>query len=151
MLSSTTRSKVIQCFCGFHHHVANNGSWEHLVRNPMISGVNTLLKDAIIALSLGNMFLSIGKIGHEGPSIILEYLEHWLEFIISADCCDLKGGPLIQFYYRFNQRCSCRSSVICNPHCGVILTILGYCSYERHAIDVHYVSIEAYMMLGINS
>ena len=46
----------------------------------MISGTNTLLKDAIIVLSLRNMFLSIGKIGHEGPSIIMEDLEHWFEF-----------------------------------------------------------------------
>ena len=44
----------------------------------MISGVNTLLEDVIIALSLRNMFLSIGKIGCEGPSTVLEDLEHWL-------------------------------------------------------------------------
>ena len=37
----------------------------------MISGMSTLLEDVIIALSLRNMFLSIGKIGHEGPSINL--------------------------------------------------------------------------------
>ena len=63
----------------------------------MISGMNTLLKDAIIALSLRNMFLSTGKIGHEGPSIVLEDLEHWFEFTISADFDDLKAGLLISF------------------------------------------------------
>ena len=61
----------------------------------MIGGVNTLLKDAIIALSLKNMFLGIGKIGHEGPSIVLEDLELWFQFTISADLCDLKAGPLV--------------------------------------------------------
>ena len=40
--------------------------------NPMISGMNSLLEDAIIALSLRNMFLTVGKIGHVGPSIVLE-------------------------------------------------------------------------------
>ena len=61
----------------------------------MISGMNMLLKDAIIALSLLNMFLSVGKIGHEGPSIVLEDLDHWFEFAIGADFHDLKAGPLI--------------------------------------------------------
>ena len=61
----------------------------------MISGADTLLEDAIIVLSLRNMFLSIGKIGHEGPSIILEGLENWLEFAISTNFCDLKADPLI--------------------------------------------------------
>ena len=60
----------------------------------MISGTNTLLEDVIIPLSLRNMFLSMGKIGCEGPSINLEDLEHWLEFMTGADFCDLKGGPL---------------------------------------------------------
>ena len=32
----------------------------------MLSGANVLLEDAIIALSLRNMFLSVGEIGHEG-------------------------------------------------------------------------------------
>ena len=63
----------------------------------MISGANTLLEDVIIALSLRNMFLSIGKIGHEGPSIVLEDLEHWFEFMIGTDFCDLKASPLILF------------------------------------------------------
>ena len=61
----------------------------------MISGMNMLLKDAIIAFGLGNMFLSIGKIGCEGPSIVLENLEHWFEFEIGTDFHDLKAGPLI--------------------------------------------------------
>ena len=61
----------------------------------MISGVNVLLKDAINALSLRDMFLSIGKIGHEGPSIILEDLKNWFEFVISTDFCDMKASPLI--------------------------------------------------------
>ena len=63
----------------------------------MISGANMLLKDVIIALSLRNMFLHIGKIGCEGPSIVLEDLEHWFEFVISTDFHDLKAGPLISF------------------------------------------------------
>ena len=42
-------------------------------------------------------FLSIGKIGHEGPSIFLEDLEHWVQFTINTDFCDLKAGPLIVF------------------------------------------------------
>ena len=58
----------------------------------MISGANT---DVIIALSLRNRFLSIGKIGHEGLSLVLEDLEHWLEFMIGADFHDLKAGPWI--------------------------------------------------------
>ena len=61
----------------------------------MISGMNTLLEDVIIALSLRNMFLSIDKIGCEGPSIILEDLEHWLEFTIGTDFHDLKSSLLI--------------------------------------------------------
>ena len=61
----------------------------------MISGMNMLLEDAIIVLTLRNMFLSVGKIGHEGPSILLEDLELWLEFAIGRDFCDLKAGPLI--------------------------------------------------------
>ena len=39
------------------------------------------------------MFLSIGKIGHERLSTILEDLENWLEFATSADFCDLQAGP----------------------------------------------------------
>ena len=61
----------------------------------MISGSNMLLKHVVIVLSLRNMFLSIGKIGHEGPSIVLEDLEHWFEFAIGADFHDLKAGSLI--------------------------------------------------------
>ena len=61
----------------------------------MISGVNMLLEDAIIALSLRDMFLSICKICHEGLSIVLKDLEHWFEFMIGADFHDLKAGPLI--------------------------------------------------------
>ena len=59
----------------------------------MTSGANMLLEDAIIVLSLRNMFLSIGEIGHEGPSTILEDLENWLEFVISADFHNLKASP----------------------------------------------------------
>ena len=61
----------------------------------MISGMNMLLKDMIIVLSLRNMFLGIGKIGCEGPSIVLEDLEHWFEFAIGEDFCDLKASLLI--------------------------------------------------------
>ena len=61
----------------------------------MISGTNILLKNMIIALSLRSMFLSIGKIGCEGPSIVLEDLDYWVEFAIGADFCDLKAGLLI--------------------------------------------------------
>ena len=57
----------------------------------MVSSANMLLKDVIIALSLRNMFLSIGKIGYEGPIIVLEDSELWFEFVISADFCDLKA------------------------------------------------------------
>ena len=60
----------------------------------MISGANMLFKDAIIVL---NMFLSIGKIGHEGPSTILEDLKNWLEFMSGIDFCDLEAGLLIKF------------------------------------------------------
>ena len=55
----------------------------------MISGVNMLLEDAIVVLSLRNMFLSISKIGHEGPSTVLEDLENWLEFVINTLFCDM--------------------------------------------------------------
>ena len=61
----------------------------------MVSGTNMLLEDAIVVLSLRNMFLSIGKIGHEGPSTVLEDLEDWLEFVISADSRNLKAILLI--------------------------------------------------------
>ena len=61
----------------------------------MVSGTNMLLEDANIVLSLRNMFLSIGKIGHEGPSTVLEDLEDWLEFVISADSRNLKAILLI--------------------------------------------------------
>ena len=61
----------------------------------MISVMNTLLEDVIIALSLRIMFLSIGKIGHEGPSTVLEDLENWFEFAIGTDFNDLKAGLLI--------------------------------------------------------
>ena len=50
---------------------------------------------SFIALSLRNMFLNIGQIGHEGPSVILEDLEHWLEFTMGADFHDLKAGLFI--------------------------------------------------------
>ena len=56
----------------------------------MISGMNMLLEDAVVVLSLRNMFLSIGKIGHEGPSTVLEDVENWLEFVIGTHFCDLK-------------------------------------------------------------
>ena len=63
----------------------------------MISGVNMLLEDVIIVLGFRNVFLSIGKIGHEGPSTILEDLENWLEFSISTHFCDLEASPVVQF------------------------------------------------------
>ena len=65
----------------------------------MISGANMLLKDLIMALSLRNMLLSIGKIGHEGPSIVLEHVEHWFEFAISTDFHDLKAAFECNIYY----------------------------------------------------
>ena len=61
----------------------------------MIHGMNMHLEDAIIALSLRIMFLSNGKIGQEGPSIVMEDLEHWLEFMISADF--LLEAPQVSF------------------------------------------------------
>ena len=61
----------------------------------MISGMNMLLRDMIVALSLRNIFLSFGKTGHEGPFIVLEDLQYWLEFSIGADYCDLKASLLI--------------------------------------------------------
>ena len=88
--------KVIQLCCGLHYHIANDGSWEHLVRNPMISGANMLLEDMIIALGFRNMFLSVCKIGHEGPSTVLEDKENWFEFVICAHFCDLEGGLVVQ-------------------------------------------------------
>ena len=63
----------------------------------MISGVNMLLEDVIVVLSLRDMFLSASKIGHEGPSTILEDVENWLEFMIGTHLCDLEASPLIQF------------------------------------------------------
>ena len=63
----------------------------------MISGVNMLLEDAIIALSFRNMFLSISKIGCEGPSTILEDMENWLEFMISTHFCDLETAQWYNF------------------------------------------------------
>ena len=54
----------------------------------MISGTNMLLEDAIVVLSFRNMFLSISKIGHEGPSTVLEDMENWLEFMIGAHFCE---------------------------------------------------------------
>ena len=63
----------------------------------MISGANTLLEDTIVALSLRNMFLSISKIVHEGPSTILEDMEYWLEFAIGTHFHDLEASLLIQF------------------------------------------------------
>ena len=61
----------------------------------MICGTNMLLKDAIVVLSLRNMFLRIGKIGCEGPSIVLKDLEHWFEFVIGANFHDFKASLLI--------------------------------------------------------
>ena len=60
----------------------------------MICVMNTLLEDTIIALSLRNMFLCVGKIGHEEP-IVLSDLEHLLEFVIGANFHDLKACLLI--------------------------------------------------------
>ena len=39
--AATFGRKVIKDCCSFHH-VANNGSWERLARNPMISGTNMM-------------------------------------------------------------------------------------------------------------
>ena len=38
--AATFCGEVIELCCSFHHHVENNGLLEHLVRNPMISGMN---------------------------------------------------------------------------------------------------------------
>ena len=50
----------------------------------MISGMNMLLEDVIIVLSFRNMFLSVSKIGCEGPSTVLEDVENWHEFTIGT-------------------------------------------------------------------
>ena len=63
----------------------------------MICGVNMILEDAIVALSLRNMFLSVSKIGHQRPSPVLEDMENWLEFMIGAHFCDLEASPVIKF------------------------------------------------------
>ena len=63
----------------------------------MISGANMLLEDTIVALSFRNMFLSVSKIGHEGPSTVLEDMENWLEFAIVTNFCDLEAGLVVQF------------------------------------------------------
>ena len=63
----------------------------------MISGVNMLLEEVIIALSFRNMFLSIGEIGCEGPSTILEDMENWLEFSIGTHFHDFEDSPVVQF------------------------------------------------------
>ena len=62
----------------------------------MIIGVNMLFEDMIIALSFRNMFLSISKIGHKGPSTVLEDVENWLEFMIGTHFLDLEAGPAVQ-------------------------------------------------------
>ena len=61
----------------------------------MISDMNMLLEDVIVVLSVRNMFLSISKIGHEGPSTILEDVENWLEFAIGTHFHDLEASSLI--------------------------------------------------------
>ena len=66
----------------------------------MISGTNIFLEDVIIALSYRNMFLSIIKNGHEGPSTVLEDEENWLEFMIGTQLCHLEARPAVQFEYR---------------------------------------------------
>ena len=60
----------------------------------MISGVYMLLENVIIALGFRNMFVSISKIGHEGPSTILEDVENWLEFMIHTHFHHLEASPL---------------------------------------------------------
>ena len=116
----------------------------------MISGVNMLLEDMIIALDFRNMFLSISKIGHEEPSTILEDVENWLEFMmIHTHLHHLEASPAVQVEYRFNQIGNSGSRAISLPHRCVILNILGYCSQNRHTIDVHDFNIEAYISLGI--
>ena len=62
----------------------------------MISGANMLLEDAIVVLSFRNMFLSVSKIGHEGPSTIMGDVENWLEFVIGTHFCDLEASLVIQ-------------------------------------------------------
>ena len=59
----------------------------------MISGTNMLHEDEIIALGFRNMFLSISKIGCEGPSTTLEDMENWLEFMIRTHFYHLEAGP----------------------------------------------------------
>ena len=95
--AATLSGKVIQLHCSLHSHVAYYSLWEHLVRNPIISDVNILLEDMIAVLSLRNMFLSVSKIGCEGPSTILEDMENWLEFMIGTHFCDLEASPVVQF------------------------------------------------------
>ena len=39
--------------CAISLHVAYDDSWEHLVRNPMISGMNTSLRMQLLCLASG--------------------------------------------------------------------------------------------------
>ena len=61
----------------------------------MISGVNMLHKNVVVALSFRNMFLSVSKIGCEGSSTILEDVENWLEFTIGTHFRDLEAGLVV--------------------------------------------------------
>ena len=115
----------------------------------MISGAKILLEDVAIVFGFRSMFLSISKIGHKGPSSVLEDMEYWLEFVISTHLLHLEAGPAVQFEYIFNQIGNSGSRAIDHPHGCEILNILGYCSKKRHTIDVHDVNIKACIMLGI--
>ena len=64
----------------------------------MICGMNMLLEDAIVVLSFRNMFQSVSKIGHEGPSTFLEDVENWLDLMIGTNIHDLEAGLVIQLY-----------------------------------------------------
>ena len=114
----------------------------------MISHMNMLLEDTIIVLGFRNMFLSIGKIGHEGPSTVLEDMENWFEFVFCAHFHDLEAS-LVIILCRFNQIGDSGSCVIGQPNGCVILNILGYSSEKRYTIDVHDINIEAYIVLDI--
>ena len=52
--AATFGGKVVKFCCSFHHHLAYNGKWELLILNPMIHGVNMLLKDVIFTLGIEN-------------------------------------------------------------------------------------------------
>ena len=108
----------------------------------MISGTNMLLEDVIIALSFRNMFLGISKIGHEGPSTVLEDVENWFEFMIGIHF-------QLALWYNFNTD-STRLEIVGTVQSATHMTV-QYLIFldERLTIDIHYVNIEAYITLGI--